>query len=346
MSVHNGKSIPEVFYGMHFEPGVAEYHESGKDAYRILVLDETIKNMGPSFIGRPVYVGHVDEVNVEKLGQGEEDGWVVECFFNEMDGKHWVKFIAVSDRAKDAIVRGWKLSNAYLPKSFGGGGLWHGVPYQKQVTNAEYEHLAIVPNPRYEGSVILTPDQFKNYNDEKAKELKRLANSKSKGENVGLLTFFKKEKLADNADLESTVVELPKSKEQLTITQLVNEMDEYRLQMKLPHQMANMDHHVKVGEQEMTLNDLMSKHMAMCSELEDMKKPKKEEEKKENEIEIEKTPMPTVEAPKVEDKKDDKFLNDLKNAEAEAAKAAGSNSKVTELSFDKLARGKERYGSK
>jgi len=341
------KTLPKVYYGLHFYPGVAEYREAGQEPYRIFIAEDAIKNMGPTFQGRPVYVEHVDEVNLENL-HNEADGYVMESFFNKSDGKHWVKFIVVSDRGHEAIRMGWKLSNAYIPKEFAGGGLCNGVEYTREVTKGEYEHLAIVRVPRYEESVILTPDQFKEYNTKKETELSRLTNSKGE---KSMLNFFKKAKVENSADLEATVVVLPKSKKEMTITQLVNEMDA----IQNMNGYANGDHMVKVGAEEMSVNDLSKKYAEMCnsakeeeakknSEEEDKKENGDEEEKKENADEEEKKEKKenNDEEAKVDEKKEMKknHFNSLKNANR------NQKTETVDLSEDKVARGKARYGSK
>lgn len=370
-TVSNAKTMPKVYYGLHFAPGVAEYADQGVEPYRIFIDEKTIKNMDPSFVGRPVYVQHVDGVNLDNL-QVEADGYVMESFFNKSDGKHWAKFIVVSDRAHEAISMGWKLSNAYVPKQFKSGGMWHGVEYLKEVTAAEYDHLAIVPNPRYEESVILTPEQFKAYNGEKEIELTKLANSKDKGEqSMPILNLFKRSKVENSADLENTLVLLPKSKVEMTIVQLANEMDDYRLKMALPEQMANGDHGVMVGESRMSVNDLVKKHMEMCNEMDDMKKKnseadmdadmdKVEDSKKndESEDEMKKKALDEAkmkesdevkknEADKAKILADKKALEQanfdvLKNAPMSVIKDVPTK---VDLSMDKTARGIKRYGS-
>lgn len=261
----------DIYYGMHFYPGVAEYSEPGKDPFRIFVNEDTIRKMNPTFAGRPVFVEHVDEVgdSVDELRK-EADGWVVESFFNEADGKHWAKFIIVSERAKRAIQKGYRLSNAYIPQGpFGPGGLWNGVQYAKQVLGGEYEHLAIVKNPRYEESKIMTPDEFKNYCEQQKTELKRLANSKKENTEMKL-NFFKKkvEKVENSSDLEGLSVTLPKSGQDKTIVQLVSEADA----RAVLNGYANEDDKVKVGENEMSVKDMVANYGKMCSELEELKK--------------------------------------------------------------------------
>lgn len=272
---------------MHFYPGVAEYAEPGKDPYRIFINEDTIRSMSPTFAGRPIFVEHVEDVepNVDELRK-EADGWVVESFFNAADGKTWAKFVIVSERGFKAIQKGFKLSNAYVPRAFGQGGLWNGVTYAKEVTAGEFEHLAIVRNPRYEESTILTPDEFKQYNSKKEVELKKLANSKE--ERGATIMFFKKTKVENSKDLESMSVTLPKSGKEMTVIQLVNEMDK----IENMHGYASDDHMVKVGDKEMSVKNLVKSHVKMNAEMEDLKKKKEdgtdvELEKDDKEIDVE-----------------------------------------------------------
>lgn len=359
MTTKNAKTFPQIYYGLHMAEGVAEYAEPDKKPYRILINENAIKGMDPTFAGKPVYVHHVDQVNIENL-QEEADGYVIESFFNKADGKHWAKFIVVSDKGHEAIRNGWRLSNAYIPKDFSGGGQWHGVDYDREVTRGEYEHLAIVNNPRYEESVILTPDQFKDYNFAKEQELVRLANEKQGARSM--LSLFKKSKVENTSDFEGMTVKLPKSGKEKTIIQLVNDAD----MMEMPEHMANGDHMVEVGGSKMKVNDLVAKHTAMCNEYEEYKKmnpPKNEipsdnpdhnkDEVKKNEEEEKKKAEAAAEEKKSNEKKaaEEKSLADKKAADAhfEALKNAPNepikNEVTLQLSEDKLARGKSRYGS-
>ena len=259
----------QIFYGMHFYPGVARYEQPGQETFTVFINENTIRKMGPSFSGRPIFVEHVDEVE-ESLSElrEEADGWVIESFFNQADGKTWAKFIVVSERGLQAISKGWRLSNAYIPKAFGPRGCWNGVDYEKEVTDGEFEHLAIVQNPRYEESVILTPEQFKEHNEKQTVELKRLSNSKKeKGDSTMKLNIFKRTKVENSMDLDGLVVELPKSKKEILLTKVVNEYDAI-LNM---NGYANGDHMVKVGEDEMSVNDLVKKHLETQNEMAKMK---------------------------------------------------------------------------
>ena len=365
-------AIGKVFYGMHFYPGVAEYAEPNKEPYRIFINEDTIRSMSPTFPGRPIFVEHVDEVT-EKLEdlKKEADGWVIESFYNAADGKTWAKFIVVSDRGLEAIRKGYKLSNAYIPRSFKEGGLWNGVSYAREVTSGEFDHLAIVQNPRYEESEILTPDEFKLYNSEKEIELKKLANSKD--EKGDVVMWFKKTKVENAKDFEGMSVTLPKSKKDFTLVQLVEEMDKIQNMQGY----ASDDHMVKVGDEEMSVKNLVKKHMKMNEEMKkneemdtesDVEADKKDvdvegdlhneededkekDKKKENEEDDDAEEKKKKENEEDEDKKDEKKKNSSKKNTEHFDRLKNAHNTVEEevarvdLMEDQVARGRARYGS-
>lgn len=335
----NMRILPQIYYGLHMCEGVAEYREKDK-SFRVLILENAIKSMDATFPGRPLYVHHVDEVDLENI-TAEADGYVVESFFNKADGKHWSKFIVVTDQGLEAIKKGWKLSNAYHIRDKGEGGRWHGVDYQFEVTRGEYEHLAIVPNPRYGESIILTPEQFKTYNANKEAELLKLANSKDK-EPKGVLSmfkFFKKEKVENSADLENIVVELPKSKKSDTIANLLNSYDGMLME----------EREVDVGGEKMSVNALINKYNAMkAKNEEDEKKKKEDEDKAKNEAEEKKKKEEEEKKNKnsaddLAKKTEQENFDKLKNAPENGG--VGKQERVGETANAQIARGQSRYGS-
>lgn len=258
MKLRNSKG--SVYYGLHMYPGLAEYVRDG-NPYRVLLNENTIKKMDTTFSGRPVYVQHVDGVEDDlDLLKNEADGWVTRSFYNPADGKHWVEFIAVTSAAERAIKMGWKLSNCIAPDQFGPGGTYNGMSYDKEVLGGEYEHLAIVADPRYEESVILTPDQFKKYNNDKLEEIKRLSNQKEK--RPMKFQMFKREKMKNSADLEDLCVVLPKSGKEYTIEKLVNAMDEVETAGPKTY---------KVGDKDLTADQLLDKYTKLAAEMAELK---------------------------------------------------------------------------
>lgn len=363
MAISNSQG--KIWYGLHFVPGVAQYSPPNENTKRVYLNENTLRAMDPTFAGRPVFVNHKEQVaQAIDVLKREADGWVIESFFNQADGKHWVKFITTSEKADLAIRNGWRLSNAYFPLELAPGGVWNGVQYEQEITAGEFEHLAIVESPRYEESVIMTPEQFKAYNEAKVAELKKLSNSKQ-GENQMSIKFWKREAVKNEIDLVNTIVQLPKSGKEFTLEKLVNEMDAI---MNM-HGYANGDHMVKLGDhEEMSVNDLVKKHMEACNELKSMKEAHEKEgeelEKAENESDGDQDDATENESQEEKEKKEnEKKENEAAEAaKREAARKAADEVREApirhlnevrgtfgqdriELSTDKVARGKARYGS-
>lgn len=327
--------------------------------------------MNSSFQGCPLFLEHVDEVP-EDLRQlkVEADGWVIRSFFNEADGKTWAEFIVVSPRAEWAIKNGYTLSNAYEPKGvFGPGGVHNGVEYDSLITDGEFEHLALVKTPRYEESIILSPQQFKTYNNDLSQKRFRLANSKQEKTTMGKFHFFKKAKVENEID-ESMSVTLPKSGKEVTLTQIITNADEMAMNADKPI-MAEDHHMVKMANgEEMSIADFKKKHEDCMNELKAMKE---KSEGVENEEEMsEGEPVENADGDSavqkaeheeeeiVEKKAESKKQNSKKFvSEEEKAKRARNLLKlqnasqknqieedveVIDLSFNKLQRGKERWG--
>lgn len=343
---------PKLYYGLHMAEGTAEYKKSD-GAYRILIRESAIKKMDKTMQGIPVIVNHVDdEIDYKNIDHNKDiDGWVVRSFFNKSDGKHWAEFMVTTQRGEDALRQGYRLSNCYIPKQYTNGGEWHGVQYAKEVTDAEYEHLAIVKNPRYPESIVLTPEEFKLYNEKKELELERLANSKDEkvvevpkqnGEKRKMkFNMFKREKvekLTNETDIESLVVELPKSKKEYTYEMLVNKSDE----AEMKNGFANGEDKVKVGEKDMTVNELVEYFKNSEKEKEEMKNSKG---KKNADMDAEKEEDPSAKEKKENKKKNssdedgENHFEKLKNAADKA-----QDQEVKQI-FDGVAIGKKRYGA-
>lgn len=173
--IENSKNFPRRYFARHIKEGLVHYLENGEDKL-YLVKNEALMKMNASFEGKPIYIRHVDEVDLDKMKE-EAVGYVVKSFYNEFDGAWWVEVIA-DDEAQGYIEKGWAVSNAYLPTELGSGGEHHDISYAKEVKNGVYEHLAIVNNPRYEEAVIMTPEEFKDFNEGRKAELEKLKNSK------------------------------------------------------------------------------------------------------------------------------------------------------------------------
>ena len=342
-------SSGKIYYGMHFYPGLAGYHDEKKGDFKIFLNEDVLRKMDSSFAGKPIFVDHVEDVdpNIDQLRK-EADGWVIESFFNAADGKHWVKMVVVSERAERAIKNGYKLSNAYIPKLNGKSGIWNGIDYQNEVTDGEYEHLAIVNNPRYSESILMTPDEFKTYNENLKTELNRISNSQPKEQSmINKLKFWNKQPVEKTIDLENMSVTLPKSGLEMSLYQIINAMDEAEMKKKDVKKNKEEDVETELDEKKKKVDVEGDLHNE--DEEDDEKKKKDVKKNKEKEMddcvaneedEEEKKKKKEEEEEKMKNKKmkNENFLK-LKNANAIASKIEN------DVYVDKLARGKSRYGS-
>ena len=274
----NAKEEPKVFYCKHIAPGVCAYADE-----TILIGEEALKGMDKTFAGKPIYVNH-QKVNLDNL-QEEADGYVAESFYLPEDGCHWAKIIIISDKGHEAIRKGWKVSNAYVPDEFGVGGEWHNVPYNREVMKAHYTHLALVDNPRYEEAEVLTPEQFKSYKEEKQAQLKALENKKEpKGEGKTMKwKLFKRTEVTNSDDLSNTMVELSNGTA-ISIGEMVNSVEKDIQEKEEAKNKCNdlLEDVVKVNGEDMKVKDLIEAYEKTakknkCNEDEDKDK---EEEKK------------------------------------------------------------------
>lgn len=265
--------FPERFFGRHFSTGVVEYPALKK---RVFISTEVAKEMDPSFSGKPLFVQHRDDYDIDKLPI-EADGVVVKSFYNTLDGKHWVEFMVSTDEAKQKIMEGWLLSNSYKANVDEIGGESKNVSYDASVMSADYHHMALVPKPRYEDSVIYTPEQFKQYNDKLKAQLEHLQNSKDEEP----IMFFKKTKAENSDALKDMSVKLPKSGVEVGVMQLINEADEKEVK-KDEKKYANESDLVKVGDEEVTVAELVAKIIELAEDVEEVVE---EEKKDESEVE-------------------------------------------------------------
>lgn len=285
----NAKEEPKVFYCKHIAPGVCAYADE-----TILIGEETLKEMDKTFAGKPIYVNH-QKVDLETIQQ-DADGYVAESFYLPEDGTHWAKIIIVSDKGHEAIRKGWKVSNAYVPDEFGIGGEWHNVPYNREVMKAHYTHLALVDNPRYEEAQVLTPEDFKQYKEEKRAQLKALENNKEpKGEGKTMFKLFKKTAVTNSDDLSKVMVELSNGSA-VSIGEMVNSVEK-DLKEKEEANKCNdlLEDVVKVNGEDMKVADLVAEYEKLskknkCNEDEEDKEEKKDadEEKDKEEKESKK----------------------------------------------------------
>ena len=153
----------ELFRASHLEPGLVRYEEfvnpiTSKKGMTLLVEREAIEEMRESFAGRPVYdISHPNfEVSPQDVPTGKAVGITISPSFIGDDTRDWVKFAVWDSEAVEHCKNGeYAVSCSYYPVLDVTPGVYHNMPYDARVVGGEYEHLAIVKNPRYEASRIL-----------------------------------------------------------------------------------------------------------------------------------------------------------------------------------------------
>lgn len=252
---------PKRYFAKHMVQGVAGYQD-----FNLYASNDAILKMEKSFEGKPLVVDHQD-IDHDNL-KNQMDGIVVRSFYNKWDGWHWCEVMAITDAAVDAIEnKGWRVSNCYTPRVLDTEGTYLNVAYQQLLEDGEYDHLALVDNPRYEDSVVLTPSEFKAYNEQK--EAQFISNSKvKKPEGKRMFEFFKKVKIENDLNPEEMIVKLENGVE-VSISEALDKL-------------SNMaDQTVVIEGQVFTYGELIA------NKEEEIKEEKKKEENEDDDEEVE-----------------------------------------------------------
>lgn len=135
------------FKARFLQPGLVKY-----DFGVCLLKKETIDKFIDTFIGKPVIIDHKDDIALEDRKGGIEKIW-----FNPEDGWYWCSGTLTDKQAIELVEKGYNVSCQYAITDFSinaEGKLHNGNPYDKEILDGNFEHLAIVENPRYEDAFI------------------------------------------------------------------------------------------------------------------------------------------------------------------------------------------------
>ncbi len=146
---------PKVYSCNFIEPGLISYEDQGMG--KCYVSKETLDKMAPSFVGKPVVDkrNHIDGMKPDDFNR-VADGVIAKVYYKPEDGQYWADFILWDDEVKNQIEQeGYSVSCAYSVKKKGQGGIRNNIEFDQEVLEGEYTHLAIVPNPRYNGARII-----------------------------------------------------------------------------------------------------------------------------------------------------------------------------------------------
>lgn len=334
---NNAKDYPKFYYARHMKEGVAGYGNEN-----INLSDDTIKKMMRSFEGKPVYIQHDDREEQERIETLKETaiGYVTDSFYNELDGWFWCKFMIIDDEGHEAInAKGWTVSNAYLPTQEREGGTRHNIPYDREITDGYFTHLAIVPNPRYEDAMIFTPDAYKKYQDEKRQQSNELKNSNEEMKGLKMNFFKMKKERVSTVDAD-TFVEIQNADGgmmEVKVEDMIKAVEERTNQEAEEKEKVNMDDMVELSNGEkMTVAELVNKYQNMCM-VEDEKS--NEDDSEDDEMENQTDEDEKENQDDEEDKEKQNNLKEMQNAH----KGFQGQPTPPFLKMDALALGKSKY---
>ena len=149
-SKNNEKDWPRVYQCSWLEQGLVSYQDVGAGV--ALLKKETIERCMQSLVGKPVIIDHQD-VTPRDFKQ-EAVGYVTRVWFNAVDGWFWCEFLLIDDNAKRKAAEGYSVSCSFDVNGTGEGGEWHAIPFDEELTEINFTHLAMVSTPRYEACQI------------------------------------------------------------------------------------------------------------------------------------------------------------------------------------------------
>ena len=128
------------------EPGIVSYRDVGGKVE--LLRKETLDRCMASVVGNPLTIGHV-HVTADNRTE-VENGIVSEWKYNSEDAWYYVSGTADTEEAKEKMRANGKPSCGYRVLAVGPGGVYHGIRYDQEILDIQFNHLAIVERPRYE----------------------------------------------------------------------------------------------------------------------------------------------------------------------------------------------------
>ena len=201
----NEKQWPRTYTRKFIEQGLVDYKDANlaKGLKVLLLRKETIDQMIPGFIDKPVVIKHqdVDTDNFTDLSVG----YIKSITFNPIDGWYYVDFLITHDEGHEKMEDGWGVSCAYKVNQIISGGKYHNIEYDGEIVAGVGEHLALVQNPRYEDclTVVKGVEEFL-YNE------KSYLTKNQREDNKMLFNFFGKKE--DKGFAPETMVDLGNGK--------------------------------------------------------------------------------------------------------------------------------------
>lgn len=270
--------------------------------YTVLLTKESLERMAPTIQGVPVVMDHPDvKITDQNIAGLPVVGRVADMHYDEQNEVWLAHFVVDDAQAVQYLQQGYGVSTAWFGDKYAAGGTYNNVPYDKELIDGRYEHLAIVANPRYE---MASDPIFLNSKDGQIDQPKGNINTEQKKESVSMLgklikKVTQREEIMVNSN-ENLLVEIDGVETPLKdVIEVVAELN------RNAKKMVNGDDEVDVDGKKMSVNELIDAYKSS-------KKNSAPEEKKENESESEKKDDEKKENESESEKKDDEKKDDEK----------------------------------
>lgn len=338
-------------------PGLVRYEDLRNSAGQmvtgdVLVKKEVLDRMAASIEGKPIVNWDHRTVSPKDFGKGRAQGIIVgPALFNAADGWYHAKGLVWDEQTKRNIENGFSISCAYTVNEWGDGpGTYNKVPYEREVLNGAYTHIAVVSNPRYEEARI------------------ELLNSEG-GNTMSLLSFFKKDKPEEKIEFDAAKAVVSVDGKDVPLSELMNS---FKAVEAAKEHRPGLEDVIDIDGKKVPVAELLNAHKAlnaaketrelenshkagdhktvltncvMCNTAAEDEKEKKEADERKN----------AAEAEEAKKKKDEELKNSADKEKAEAAKRAAEleelrnkGGKVTMPTIktmkDRMEDGESRYG--
>jgi hypothetical protein len=197
------EKYPQRYRIEFIEPGIISYEDV--DQGTVFVSRDALDRMMSSFIGKPVINRLHKDLEPEeafKLSDAEKQALADGVVYNYGwldNGRGYADVIIWDLDTKKNIKQGYSASCAYMPTKTDRGDVWHGIPYDEEVIDGVYTHMAIVEKPRYEFAKIYELDSsFHNSMSEKVLSIYQNSKEDSMKKKKKIFHLFK-----NNIDAET-----------------------------------------------------------------------------------------------------------------------------------------------
>lgn len=244
------------------------------------VTQESLEQLAKTAHGIPMVVEHPEDAITDENVADLSVGRVSRMDYDPASDLWIAEFIVYKDDAIKLLEQGWGVSTAWYGEKYDKGGTLNNVPYDRELREGRYEHLAIVKTPRYEMAV---GPRFLNSRQDPTDTV-TLETQNTTNLNRGLYMLgrvWKKitstEEVKTNSN-EELMVEV--DGEQKPLKKILDEMKEKRNaeESKPKQRMLQGEDEVEVDGKKMSVNELIKAYKdSMGTDKKDEVEPKKDD---------------------------------------------------------------------